>query len=306
MINMFFNGQAWQLATRTRIHADGHYYGEKPFAELFWSTFFGKGLTLEHLDKKLCYSWVLQHPDERIVVAPAYGIPVLHLVETSSIAEDGAISHAEPSVELARMRPATHELRTLEDVKDRVEAWGFRFGHQWQGVIVHDEAGKRYKLRTNQYETARMLRGNQPNRKYLWLERWSEGKLSVYLKLYPEEYIQANAIVNAYKAITQEAHDYYMKVYRRHELPLGQAPQKYRKLLWEAHQAGKGAYFANMRDFMNEQDTARKLWLINYEMRYPATTNVSAPAFTDAPPATEIAEPAAASSSPSVEASAEA
>jgi hypothetical protein len=59
-----------------------------------------------------------------------------------------------------------------------------------------------------------------------------------------------------------------MSVYRKKELPLGQAPQKYRKLLWDAHQANKGAYFPHLRQFMNEQDTARKLWLVNYATRY--------------------------------------
>jgi hypothetical protein len=63
----------------------------------------------------------------------------------------------------------------------------------------------------------------------------------------------------------------YLKVYREKVLPLGEAPQKYRKLLWDAHKAGKGAYFPNLRSFMNEQDTARKLWLVNYEVRYPLT-----------------------------------
>jgi hypothetical protein len=65
-----------------------------------------------------------------------------------------------------------------------------------------------------------------------------------------------------------------MSVYRRKELPLGRAPQKYRKLLWDAHQANKGAYFPHLRQFMNEQDTARKLWLVNYGVRYGSADKV--------------------------------
>ena len=84
-----------------------------------------------------------------------------------------------------------------------------------------------------------------------------------------------------FKDITQEAHELYLKVYREKALPLGQAPQKYRKLLWDAHKAGAGAYFPALRTFMNNQDTARKLWLVNYELRYPATAT-TATAATDA------------------------
>jgi hypothetical protein len=57
-------------------------------------------------------------------------------------------------------------------------------------------------------------------------------------------------------------------VYRERAFPLKEAPQKYRKLLWDARQDGTCAYFPNMRKFMNNQDTARKLWLVNYELRY--------------------------------------
>jgi hypothetical protein len=223
---------------------------------------------------------VLQHPEERIVVAPIYGIPTLTLVQ-------GPLTD-----KFKVFAPKTYDLKTLEDVKEFVTAEGRRLGSQWQGVCLRTDGGVgysqeasapqamrysqeasasqaiRYKLRTNEYDEARHLRGNQAKRTYTWLERWSQGRLGTYLRLYPEEQCDADAVIANFKACTQELHDLYMKVYRAKELPLGQAPQKYRKLLWDAHQAGKGAYFPHLRQFMNEQDTARKLWLVNYSQRY--------------------------------------
>ena len=84
-------------------------------------------------------------------------------------------------------------------------------------------------------------------------------------------------MITEFKACTQELHTLYLEVYRKKVLPLGQAPQKYRKLIWEAHKAGKGAYFPQLRQFMNEQATARKLWLVNYDVRYGV---MKGPAFT--------------------------
>ena len=265
MINMFYDpvAMAWQLTTRTSMGATGNFYGERSFAELFWETFAANGLTTEKMDLCSTYSWVLQHPEERIVVAPAYGIPKLTLVQASGFIP--------ANYEL--MRPQRYNLATLEDVKEFVTAEGRNRGAQWQGVCLYSD-GIRYKLRTNEYDEARHLRGNQAKRPYTWLERWSSGKLPAYLRLYPEEQCDADAVIENFKACTQELHDLYMTVYRRKELPLGQAPQKYRKLLWDAHQANKGAYFPHLRQFMNEQDTARKLWLVNYSARY----GVAAPA----------------------------
>lgn len=263
MLNLFNYGGRWQLATRTVLGADCNFYGTRTFADLFWETFTLTGLTVGELDPAANYSWVLQHPAERIVVAPQYGIPKLYLVAATG----GALSE-----KLLALIPRAHtDLKTLEDVKQRVVAWGRRFGTTWQGLVVKTPDGKRYKLRSNEYDEARHLRGNQAKRPFIWLERWSEGRLGAYLRLYPEEQHEADAVVGRFKACTQELHDLYQRVYRRKELPLGQAPQKYRKLLWDAHQANAGAYFPHLRDFMNKQDTARKLWLVNYETRYGAS-----------------------------------
>lgn len=263
MINMFYDGSTWRLATRTQLNAKGNFYGKRSFADLFWETFANAGLKLDSglFEPGQWYSWVLQHPEERIVVAPTYGIAKLHLVDSSA---EGL-----PST-LEKLRPKRYnDLTTVADIKERVIQWGKRYGARWQGLVVHSADGQRYKIRSEEYNTARHLRGNQAKLPFVWLERWSEGRrFGEYLKLFPEEKVDAEATVEAFKACTQELYDLYQKVYRRKELPLGQAPQKYRKLLWDCHQEKAGAYFPNCRDFMNKQDTARKLWLVNYEKRY--------------------------------------
>ena len=280
MINMFWSADTseWHLATRTQIGAHCRYYSaDTHFDELFWATFKDSGLTTDVLDKSQCYSWVLQHPKERIVVEPAYGIPRIYLVEISQIAADGGhqvfdlATQPEP---LKRFLPLRYALGSLEAVKEHVTIWGRRLGHQYQGVVLKSGGGaKRWKLRTNAYDEARHLRGNCPNRGYRWLELWSESKLGKYLRLYPEEDAEANILIGRYKDLTSELHRRYMEIYRDRRYPLGAAPHKFRKLLWELHQAGNGSYFPNVRDFMNLQDTARKLWLLNYEVRYGADHN---------------------------------
>lgn len=270
MINMFHDGRDWVLTTRTQLGADGHFYGTRPFRELFWEAFAAANLTkATNLKPEYAYSWVLQHPEERIVVAPEYGIPRLYLVEVRSTADmaiNYAVSH---NRQKGTLRPQSHDdLRTIEDVTERVATWGKRYGTKWQGLVIYTHDGTRYKIRSSEYEEARNLRGNQPKRPFTWLERWGELKLGQYLRLFPEERVEAEALVARFKACTQELYDLYQKVYRERALPLRDAPQKYRKLLWDCHAANAGAYFPNTRAFMNKQDTARKLWLCNYEARY--------------------------------------
>jgi hypothetical protein len=285
MISMFHDGATWRLATRKQLDAGSSFYGTRPFAELFVEALAAVGLTLESFaaHRDLQYSWVLQHPEERVVVAPAYGIPQIRLVELSTVDPTTGVltvfgrDRARAAIPLEgaagdKLLPATHELRTLEEVKERVAAWGRRFGAGWQGVCIKgtgvDGVPTRWKLRSDQYDEARHLRGNQAKRQYLWLERWAEGSLPAYLKLYPEEAHAAEAIVQHFKNCTAEFHAAYLRVYKERACRLGEVSPKWRKLLWEARQAGVSSYFAALRDFLNGQDTARKLWLVNYEKRY--------------------------------------
>jgi hypothetical protein len=275
MLNMFHDGRDWILNTRTQIGADSHFYGTRPFRELFWEAFAVVNLS-KTIDLKpgYTYSWVLQHPEERIVVAPEYGIPRLYLVEIRRADTMALADEDSQTKSILAMRPQSHEdLKTLEDVQERVSAWGKRFDAKWQGLVIYAPDGTRYKIRSNEYEEARHLRGNQAKRPFTWLERWSDSKLTQYLRLFPEERTEAGALVARFKTCTQELYDLYQKVYREKAFPLREAPQKYRKLLWDCHKENAGAYFPNTRTFMNKQDTARKLWLCNYEIRYgvPAT-----------------------------------
>lgn len=250
MINMFYREDRWQLATHTVLGATNSYYGKRPFGALFWETFESMDLDVEELDKSATYSWVLQHPEERVVVAPKR--PILYLV-----------SHT--STELSEGLAATCPGHFL--LEPKLDVYRMASSRMSKGIVVKTET-ESFTLRSPAYLKARDLRGNQPKHAFIWLERWSEGKLGAYLELFPEEKAECEAVVNQFKACTQEFHALYVKVYSRRELPLGQAPQKYRKLLWEARQANTGSYFGSLRDFMNNQDTARKLWLVHYETRY--------------------------------------
>lgn len=297
MLNMFWDG-AWRLASRTNLDAKAGFYGKRSFAELFWETADAVSLNKDNLNTSRVYSWVLQHPTERIVVNLPNGKPKLFLVEVSEFKENGdQLVFRDGDLAFREFQPTRHSLNTLEEVKAHVAAWGRNAGYLWQGVVLKNLPSAsaaaanpiRWKLRTEKYETARVLRGNQSKLPFLWLERFTEHKLTAYLAVYPEEEEAANEVVESFKACTKELHRLYEEVYRKKMYPLGKAPQKYRKLLWEIHAVRKGAYFPHVRDFMNGQDTARKLWLVNYEVRYgPAPS--SAAAALPASPASPVQE----------------
>jgi len=268
MINMFWTKNGWRLATRSKLDATNTYYSRRSFASLFYDTAMAARLDFRTLDPTYTYSWVLQHPAERVVVAPSYGIPRLYLVEMRN-QEFKVVRDCRNVIPATFMHllPKRHVLATAQEVHERVNAWGARFGYQWKGLMVKTELG-RWKVVSQQYMEAATLRGNSSKLPYIWLERFSTKQLHQYLSLYPEDTTAATNVVEAFKKCTQEAYNLYQQIYKNREFPLRDAPQKYRKLLWDIHAARAGSYFQNLVAFMNQQDTARKLWLVNYEVRY--------------------------------------
>jgi hypothetical protein len=291
MLNLFWDGTQWRVATRSQLDAPHGFYSSRGFGELFWETLQTLDISLDLFQQEYTYSWVLHHPEERLVATIPYAIPQLTLVEVSKIYNNGYVEvyRTLPSSfpqALATRGPTQYSFSNPAEIEKCIPVWGTRYGSEWQGLIIKAKYGTMipWKVRSSEYKEARKLRGNNSNLRFVWLERWSEGLLRQYLQLYPEESQAAEELVQQFKQCTQEFHNYYMEVYRNHLRPLGSVPQKYRKLLWDYHQRRTGSYFPVLRDFMNEQDTARKLWLVHFERRYPAASDSVPPP----PPTTPI------------------
>ena len=92
MINVFWdetNGLSgdWEISTRNTVGATSSFYKgsgkTKTFREMFFEAAKENNLELNFLETNYCYSFVLQHPDNRIVVP--FNKPLLYLVAVYSI-----------------------------------------------------------------------------------------------------------------------------------------------------------------------------------------------------------------------------
>ena len=72
MINLFYdkNINKWECATRSTIGANVKFYqnSSKTFREMFFETFDLYHIDYNDFDKNCCYSFILQHKENRIVV----------------------------------------------------------------------------------------------------------------------------------------------------------------------------------------------------------------------------------------------
>ena len=67
MVNAFYDGE-WQISTRSVIGGKGVFYkGGKTFRQMFLECMEACSLEFDDLNSDYCYSFVIQHPDNRIV-----------------------------------------------------------------------------------------------------------------------------------------------------------------------------------------------------------------------------------------------
>jgi hypothetical protein len=191
MINVFWdgNGDGWELATRSAVGAQNMFYlppNPKTFFDMFQEASDQCGLKLENLNKEFCYSFVLQHPENKIVVDVS--TPTLYLVAVYKIRNPSytveVVDLHSCVFDMGTVKfPEVYEFDTWDELKTRFETTDLRI----PGTMIKNlETGERTKIRNTHYESVRRLRGNQPKLKYQYLVLSKSEKEAEYLGHFPE------------------------------------------------------------------------------------------------------------------------
>ena len=294
MIGMFWDSynRRWRIHTRSVLDANCRFYSQtKTFNTMFWEAFgfltAATGFTPEHLDKTRSYTWVLQHPENRIVCHTA--LPNITCVEMTQCHVPDA-TRSEPFAPFKcvfetpadpRIAVRAYTLPTWDALRQKVADDDRRFHHNTQGYIVKDvAAGLRWKIRTPSYNAARILRGNSARRDFVWLSTWKEGRDAMfkYFRVFPEENREANALIERWKAATNDVFHIYVDAFKARTLDRKQIPPKYRPLVYGLHNEfmtrlkpeGKSVDWKAALAFMNGRDVAQMLFVLNWEARQAA------------------------------------
>lgn len=279
MIGMFWDkyNNAWRIHTRSTLDARCRYYSQtKTFASMFTEAVGSHRETMERsLNTNTSYTWVLQHPDNRIVVPVK--MPRVYCVEAITVNANGSVTRSvvpDAAFPVPKLEIASP---TWSKIQEMLDDWNRRFGHTVQGMVVK-RGLERYKTRTTAYNTVRRLRGNSARRDFMWLNEWRAGTLTAYLSLFPEERSMANATIARWKQITNEVYHMYVGVFKARNIPKHTIPPKYRPLVYGIHNlymntlkpAGKTVDWKACLSYMNERDTAQMLFVMNWDLRETA------------------------------------
>lgn len=288
MINVFWSNGDWEIASRSNVGATNGF--AKSFRDMFYDALSASRLDLYSLPTEFSYSFVLQHPENRIVVP--IGKPQLYLIAVYSY-QEGIVKHrtivkshdlsefAEFNSSLVNV-PATYDLTSYEDFAEKTKTLDYTY----LGVMLTNPAtGERTKIRNPNYEKVRHLKGNHPKLQYQYLCLRKSGKISQYLHYYPESKQEFAVFRDKVHDFTRKLRDNYISCYIRKERPLMEYSDEYRTHMYSLHQIyknnlkpnGKILVFEDIVNYVNELHPNLLMHSLNYDQKkgYINKTRVS-------------------------------
>jgi len=291
MINVFWDENigltgSWEIATRNTVGATSCFYKDKDsktFRTMFLEAANENNLILDNLDKTKSYSFVLQHPKNRIVVP--FKKPQLYLVAVYEIhnkdkfiyIEVNEIDHYKDifaSMNTSIMFPKKYSFNNYSELIEKYAS--MNTSYDIVGVVIYNKlTGERAKIRNPVYEQVRNLRGNQPKLQYQYLCLRKEGNVRDFLKYYPENKKDFSIFRDQVHLFTDTLFSNYVCCYIKKEKPLKDFSDQYKTHMFNIHQK----YLNELRDkkmfvtntviinYVNELHPSLLMYCLNYQMR---------------------------------------
>ena len=290
MINAFWDpsvglGGGWEISTRNTVGATSSFFkgaNRKTFRDMFLEAAKEINLSLDQLNKDLCYSFVLQHPENRIVVP--FKKPDLYLVALYNIkvVDGNTMVMSYPMIDLKNFDwgpasikfPEIYEWNTYTELIEKYAS--MNTSYSTLGVVVYNNlTGERMKIRNPVYEQVRNLRGNQPKLQYQYLSLRKEGKVADFLKFYPENKKEFSSFRDQVHLFTSTLFANYASCYIKKEKPLKEFSDQYRTHMFNIHKI----YMDEMREkkmfitnttvinYVNNLHPSLLMYCLNFQMR---------------------------------------
>jgi len=284
MINVFWDKTIddWNIATKSNIGAKCKYNvnSKKTFRYMFLDAMNDCGLEFSHMDPSIIYSFVLQHPENRIV------IPIittkLYLVATYRIFIN---ENNEQLVE----KMENISLNNVHSVKRyNYEEIHELFGNSWErirsyfnddaldykthGIIVYNQSGERMKIRSKNYEKIKMLKGNTPKIQFHYYYLRQNGLVKDFLQYYSEYKDEFRVLRNDLHKFTEILYQYYIECYIKKQKKVREYPYNFKIHMFNLHKI----YMEELRpekkfvakqvviDYINNLHPAKLMYSINH------------------------------------------
>lgn len=306
MINLFYSrgvgGEGWEIATKNTIGGKALFYSPKnpkdeveiresdTFRNMFFDTCAKIGFNYENLPRDVVYSFVLQHPKNRIVLPIT--TPSIYLIAVYRITQDNdkleIIQHSRDGflkniINCDNIKtPKTLSLHeggggtdyTFKNFKK--EYASMNSAYNMMGVVFYNMVtGERMKLRNPMYEMVKNIRGNEQKLQLQYLTLRHGGRVADYLKSFPEYKNDFSYYRSQVHSFTRNLHQNYLDCFVFKKKPFAEYPPQYKKHMFvlnkkyieELRENKNSVTFNYVVEFINRLDPGSLLFSLNYVVK---------------------------------------
>ena len=279
MMNIFWDTECevWEFSTKTNIGGNTTFFNEKTFRVLFEEVLKYAKLDVNQLDKNICYSFVFQHPENRIVsqfhnynlyLIEAYKITydAIEVLNTRELLKTEAFNNTKLYCPLIYVYNSYEELYNFYKKKT--------LNYTIMGVVIRDKyTNIRTKIRNPCYEMVRRLRGNNPKLQYHYYYLLKENIINLFLTYYPEYKDEFICFEKKDKLFNETLYKNYVNCYIKKEKQLNEYPKNYKTHMYKIHQIYKDSLnnkktsidLMIVKKYTIQLDIKLYLWSVNFD-----------------------------------------
>ena len=280
MINLFYDNTIddWVICTKSNVGARNVFFKEstfsynKTFRFMFLDAAEENGINFDKLSKDYSYSFVLQHPKNRIVTlfieSKIYLIGCYKINNDTNVVTEVSRSEKEKIIKgIGIDLPNVYDIDSYENMYER---WADKDLHYTtMGILIkNDSTGERTKIRNPNYEYVRRLRGNQPKLQYRYLQLRQERNVTNYLKYFKEAKNDFTVYKNEVHNYTKNLYNNYITCYVKKEAVLMNFTLKYRNHMFKLHQLyldnNEKITYYKVIEYVNNLHPAQLMHIINF------------------------------------------
>ena len=277
MVNVFWDKTAdeWNIHTKSCIGARCWWNSDKTFRFLFLDAMNDEGMEFEDLNKDYCYSFVLQHPENKIVVP----LTKKKLILTNVY----EINNENDVVTITNRDDMVRNFSGNNVYQDNIESFEFwdellehyasdNMEYTQQGIVVLNNEGHRMKIRNRNYERVKHLKGNNPKLQFHYYYLRQKAMVAEFLKYYPEYRALFSQFRNDMHSFTSQLHVNYIHCFIQKEKKLSEYPYQFKPHMYALQEKYINELFPEKKyvnkqvviDYVNSLPPQRLMYAVNY------------------------------------------
>jgi len=237
MINLYWNKHtsAWEISTKSVLGANTRFVQDnKFFNDMFYECVEYTNLQINDLDKTICWSFVMQHPENKIVNKVEH--PCLYLVEHYKVGSpivERLTSCAHLFVHSKVLFPdhsKYHNCKSFTDVALLVNKSPY-----YAGAVIKSGL-ERCRIHNAFYEYVHKLHGNTSNKQMRYIELIrNQEKLKEYLYYYPEDISKFENVHKSIIKLSLKVLDNYTNCFIYKKILFKELSPEMKPIIWCLH-----------------------------------------------------------------------